>query len=72
MATLLSDLCTKLGFCLPSEGKQRLQENPPAEVKLFTDEVLRLEGLNPETADRNLYRQVRDRVQEAFSGAQDK
>lgn len=67
---LLSKLCTELGFCLPPESNMRLRDNPPLEVKLFTDEVFRLEGLNPETVDRHLYRQVRDQIQEAFRRAE--
>jgi hypothetical protein len=35
-------------------------------VVAFTDAVFTAEGLPPETADRHLYRQVRDMVAAAF------
>jgi hypothetical protein len=35
-------------------------------VVTFTDAVFSAEGLPPETADRHLYRQVRDLVAAAF------
>ena len=63
---LLSLLCTKLGFCLPPDRENKLIENPPATIEDFTDAVFRAEGLNPEHAERQLYRQVRDKVAEAF------
>jgi hypothetical protein len=67
-ARLLEALCVKLGFCLPPEERRRLQNEPPGDVKEFTDAVFAAEGLNPDLADRHLYRQVRTMVQEAFAG----
>jgi hypothetical protein len=64
--SLLSVLCTKLGFCLPPKEENRLIENPPETIDDFTDAVFRAEGLNPQYAERHLYRQVRDKVAEAF------
>lgn len=64
--TLLSELCVKLGFCLPPEARHLLATSPPAEVGAFTNAVFKAEGLNPETADRHLYRQVRAMVSRAF------
>lgn len=56
---LLDKLCVQLRFCLPPESQKRLMGNPPTEVVTFTDAVFAEEGLNPSTADRHLYRQVR-------------
>ena len=64
--SLLSKLCVELGFCLPPENENRLIENPPKTIDDFTDAVFRAEGLNPQYAERHLYRQVRDKVAEAF------
>lgn len=63
---LLSVLCTKLGFCLPPEMENKLLENPPATIDDFTNAVFRAEGLNPEQVERRLYKQVRNKVAEAF------
>lgn len=64
---LLWDLCVQLGFCLPPEEERRLKDEPPKDVRAFTDAVFRAEGLDPLTADRRLYRQVRDLVAAAFN-----
>lgn len=63
---LLYELCVRLGFCLPPEDQDRLRENPPPDVRSFTDAVFLAEGLDPETAPRGLYRSVRDLVASAF------
>lgn len=63
---LLDRLCIELGFCLPPGDKKRLAENPPSDVRSFVDAVFAAEGLNPEMADRHLYRQVTKLVREAF------
>lgn len=67
---LLDRLCIRLGFCLPPDAKQRLMREPPEDVSFFTDAVFREEGLDPELADRHLYRQVRDVVRGAFEEAE--
>lgn len=56
---LLSVLCTKLGFCLPPHAEARLTEAPQPDVHQFTAAVFIAEGLDPSTADRKLYRQVK-------------
>jgi hypothetical protein len=66
---LLDKLCIELGFCLPPAEIERLANDPPVDVLRFTDAVFRAEGLNPELADRHLYRQVRDSVAQAFRSA---
>lgn len=67
---LLDKLCVRLGFCLPPVERQRLAENPPREVLTFTDAVFVAEEMDPVSADRDLYRQVRDLVREAFVAAE--
>jgi hypothetical protein len=66
---LLGDLCVQLGFCLPPDEEERLKTCPPPDVRSFTDAVFIAEGLDPDTAGLNLYRQVRDRVARAFQRA---
>ena len=65
--TILSKLCVKLGVCLPPGAQQQLASAPPANVRGFVDAVFAAEGLDPATADRHLYRQVRDMVSEAYT-----
>jgi hypothetical protein len=67
--TLLRQLCVDLGFCLPPDAHDRLVDNPPADARSFTDAVFVAEGLNPETARRELYLQVSDYVNAAFARA---
>jgi hypothetical protein len=69
VGSLLSKLCIELGFCLPSAQQQRLINAPPQDIEAFTNAVFVAEGLNPELADRNLYRQVQRVVAEAFDVA---
>jgi hypothetical protein len=49
-----------------SPGDFRLAERPPENAQAFTDAVSSAEGLDPSTADRHLYRQVREMVLAAF------
>jgi hypothetical protein len=63
---LLSELCTKLGFCLPADEQARLCKTPPEDVDVFTKAVFLAEGFDLETVDKHLYRKVRERVAEAF------
>ena len=63
---LLDKLCVDLGFCLPPEECARLSGSPPQTVEAFTNAVFVAEGLDPDLADRHLWRQVRDRVTEYF------
>ena len=67
--TLLGKHCVDLGFCLPSDAQDQLIENPPGDTKAFTDAVFVAEGMDPQTARRELYRQVRDCVAAAFARA---
>lgn len=63
---LLGRLCVRLGFCLAPDDIARIRKDPPADVLTFTDAVFTAEGMDPVTADRHLYRQVRDMVAAAF------
>jgi len=64
-AMLLSDLYTRLGFCLPPDAQEQLTEAPPSNVDGFTAAVFIAEGLDP-SADRRLYREVKTMVADAF------
>lgn len=66
---LLGRLCVELGFCLAPAANDRLVADPPADAESFTDAVFRAEGMNPELADRHLYRQVKAMVAQAFHDA---
>jgi hypothetical protein len=63
---LLTKLCVKHGFCLPPDGHQKIVDEPPDNVVAFVDAVFAAESLDPETANRAIYRRVRDVVAEAF------
>ncbi len=64
---LLYELCTKLGYCLPPEDQARILAAPPGDVDSFTDEVLRVEGLDPTSVDRHQRRELRDLVSRHFA-----
>jgi hypothetical protein len=68
---LLDHLCVKLGFCLSPADTLWIQEHTPNTPDSFTDAVYKAEGLDPLTAERHLYRQVRNIVREAFRKAED-
>jgi len=64
---LLQTLCVDLGFCLPPDEAARLKSAPPTDVRAFADAVFLAEGLDPATADRHLWRKVRDGIAVAFA-----
>ncbi len=68
---LLGLLCTRLGFCLPLQEQSKIGADPPRDVKAFTEAVFKAEGLDPDVAERRLWRQVRDVVAEAFRKHED-
>jgi hypothetical protein len=72
VARLLDDLCSDLGFCLPPEDRERLLTSPPATVDAFTDAVFIAEGMDPEFADRDLWRQVRSRVAKTYASGRNR
>ena len=69
---LLDALCVKLGFCLPPDVVESLKGQPPASAEEFTDAVFSAEGLDPTTADRKLYRQVKAMVAKAFQESEER
>jgi hypothetical protein len=69
---LLDKLCSELGFCLAPHARASLIDSPPSDSKVFTDAVIFLEGLDPQTYDRHIYRLVRDVVRQAFTAAEDR
>jgi len=68
---LLDELCVDLGFCLPPGEYRAIVDDPPESVPAFVDAVFAAEGMEPATADRHLWRQVRDVVADFFHGASD-
>ncbi len=56
---VLYELCTQLGFCLSGEATKAIISNPPKDPDAFTEAVIVADGLDPETVDRHLRRQVR-------------
>ena len=70
---LLHDLCTALGFCLPSNERARLREFPPTDVDSFTNAVIRVEGLDRFVdIPLHLRRDLRARVEKHFRMSEDK
>ena len=67
IAALLDNLCMTLGFCLPPDVYSQLTAAPPTNVDDFTAAVFVAEGLDPVTAERHLYREVRALVADAFN-----
>jgi hypothetical protein len=63
---LLNTLCVGYGFCLPPEAENKLKDETPQEAVAFTNAVFTLEGLDPATADRRLYRKIKAVVAAAF------
>ena len=66
--SLLSDLCIRLGFCLPASKRERLMEAPPETPHDFTRALFEAEGLSQELADRRLHGLVLQAVTQACSG----
>jgi hypothetical protein len=64
--TLLDRLCTMYGFCLTPLWSARLTNNPPQSVQKYTDTIFLAEGLDPRTADLDLYKSVFSEVRAAF------
>jgi hypothetical protein len=65
VSRLLETLCVELGFCLSPIEQQRLLANPPADIDAFTQAVFAAEGMD-QRLHRQLYRQVRERLAQAF------
>ncbi|MBK9000691.1 MAG: hypothetical protein IPM35_33640 [Myxococcales bacterium] len=67
---LTVNLCVQFGFCLSPEAQERLAKEPPADADEFTNQVFLVEGLDPSTADRKLYRRVKAVVEDAFKASE--
>jgi hypothetical protein len=65
LLSLLSDLCTDLGLCLPPEVCEQLASLERMDATEFAERVLRAEGLDPETS-LGLLRQVKRKFIERF------
>ena len=63
---LLEELCVKFGICLPPGKLTTFRMEPPTDAEAFTAAVFRAEGLDPVTADKRLYRSVRDHIEAAL------
>jgi len=59
---LLNGLCETAGFCLPPHAREQLCLNPPDGATELANAVLRAEGFDPATMDRQLRRSVADFV----------
>jgi hypothetical protein len=66
---LFHKLCMDLGFCLRPDYIAQLLKDQPEDIYSFTNAVFAAEGMNPERADRDLWRRVRGYVAEAFEEA---
>jgi len=62
---LLDEVCTKLGFCLSPQDRERLQLAPPPSPEEFATAVLLGEGLDPRS-ERRHYAEVLAIAQRAF------
>jgi hypothetical protein len=72
IATLLTELCVVLGYCLPPDAIARLKNDPPAGAGEFADAVIRAEGLDPRAEiPLHLRRDIRNRVARHFKDAED-
>jgi hypothetical protein len=69
IAFLIEELCVDLGFCLPPEAQARIQEKPETDIDLFTDAVIRAEGLDPQVDISLNLRRVRAVVVKHFRAA---
>jgi hypothetical protein len=69
VGSLLTRLCTQLGFCLPGESVEMLRASPPETIDAFTDAVFVLEGLERPVGG-DLRRRVRAIVAEAVRVAE--
>jgi hypothetical protein len=66
METLLSELCTVLGYCLPPDDHARLLQMPADDVGGFTRAVFEAEGLE-EPYDESEWRNVSGLVASHFA-----
>ena len=65
---LLSDLCSKLGFCLSPLVISRLTKFPPKTPQKYAKAVIEAEGFTLETIDKHLYNQILAEIEAVFNG----
>lgn len=51
MPNSLSELCSKLGYCLPGDQQEAILANPPANAEAFVEAVLIGKGRDPEQVE---------------------
>ena len=54
-----------LGFCFSAEEYRQLMAHLPCRLTDFTNAVFKAEKMDPDFADRHLWRRVRDAILEA-------
>jgi hypothetical protein len=54
-----------MGICSMREKYDLIIENLPYELNEVVNDIFKAEGMNPDTADRRLWRSVRDTVVDA-------
>ena len=62
---LLYDICVELGFCLPPADNARICAKESWDAERFTQEVFRVEGLDPDQ-HLTLKRQIHKRFTDMF------
>jgi hypothetical protein len=65
---VLYDICVELGFCLPPTDNARICATKFWNADGFTEEVFRVEGMNP-NEHLNLKRQIRKRFTDLFGSS---
>jgi hypothetical protein len=70
VASLLEELCTDLGFCLPADAERRLRNQPPFDASMFATAVLWAEGIDP-SSHRTLVEEVRRRAERTYARARE-
>lgn len=64
---LLSELCERLGLCLPPEARRRLLDQAPQDAASFTAAVFADEGLEAASAKRALYQEALALAERAYA-----
>jgi len=68
---LLTELCTRYGYCLAPEDEAALVADPPQDVDRFLDAVLLAEGLDPDLFDKGRRRELSEVVRRWLFGETD-
>jgi hypothetical protein len=57
--------CVKYGFCLSWESYERLYDAPPKSARSYVDSTISEYGLDPETVDPHMHREMQEVVEQA-------